>query len=85
VVRGRMLESGQHAERELKRGDHSQATALLGGHASEVSLEALEPTWLIRVDGARFRRLIQRRPTLGVRLLRNLAKQLAADLLALKA
>lgn len=81
VIRGRLRESGPRGERDLTRGHHAQATALVSPHTSEVSLEAVEPTWLIRLDGPRFRRLIQRRPTLGVRLLRNLARQLSLELL----
>ena len=80
VVRGSLEESGPMGVRQLPAGAHSGASGLLQVHKSNVTLVAKEPTWVMRMAGERFLRLVQRRPSLGVRLLRNLGVELSREL-----
>lgn len=80
VVKGALREQGPIGARDVGVGEHSGASGLLQAHKSNVDLIAKENTWYLRVNGERFLRLTQRRPSLGVRLLRNLGVELSREL-----
>ncbi len=61
---------------ELARGNLAGATTLLNPRPARATLHANGDAHLLRIDGAAFRSLVQRRPFLGVILLAQLGQRL---------
>jgi CRP-like cAMP-binding protein len=81
VVQGHYeLRDGDTTVGQLTSGEHAGATTLFQARPARSAMVAAEPSWLLRMEGPRFERLIRERPWLGIGLLERLGTRLSEDL-----
>ncbi|MFC1852721.1 cyclic nucleotide-binding domain-containing protein [candidate division CSSED10-310 bacterium] len=76
IMEGRLTFTGtSENDREFASGDHLAASALLKESTFKNTVTATEPSKVLILERAKFKRLIQRRPWLGLILLERLGKR----------